>query len=88
MAPVVRPMRASRTPPTGYVPAFTVTLSRRLVIWLNLASLPLLAVWAALFVSLAGALRPDSATFYLPTTGTAAGPDFEVARDARHDGAH
>ena len=39
-------MRASRTPPPGYVPSGTVALegNRRLLVWLNVSSLPLLVI--------------------------------------------
>lgn len=40
------------------MPAGTVVMSRRLVIWLNLACLPLLVVWAVFFWSLTRLLRP------------------------------
>ena len=52
-------MHASRTPPPGYVVVGTTVLRGRLVVWLNLLSLPLFAVSGALLLTLARALRPD-----------------------------
>lgn len=58
-------MRASRTPPPGYVPSGTVALegNRRLLVWLNVLSLPLLAISAVLFGYLATLVRPDGFAF-------------------------
>lgn len=53
-------MRASRNPPAGYVRAGSVTLqgNRRLLMWLNLASLPGLVIAGYGFAGLAALVRP------------------------------
>lgn len=53
-------MRASRTPPDGYVPAGSVLLegNRRLLLWMNLASLPILVVAGGGFAWFAWSVRP------------------------------
>lgn len=61
-------MRASRTPPPGYVPSGTVALegNRRLLVWLNVLSLPLLVIAGVLFGYLATLVRPDGFAFEVP----------------------
>ncbi|HLL66692.1 MAG TPA: DUF3267 domain-containing protein [Micromonosporaceae bacterium] len=54
-------MRASRTPPDGYVQAGSVTLqgNRRLLLWMNLAGLPALIIAGCGFAGLASLVRPE-----------------------------
>lgn len=53
-------MRPSRNPPAGYVRAASVTLqgNRRLLMWLNVASLPALVIAGYGFAGLASLVRP------------------------------
>lgn len=59
------PVRATRTLPPGYVEAGGVTLegNRRLVFWMNMTALGLLALTCCGFTSLISAVRPELFTF-------------------------
>ncbi|MEU4621904.1 DUF3267 domain-containing protein [Actinoplanes sp. NPDC023801] len=54
-------MRASRTPPDGYVQAGSVTLrgNRRLLLWMNVTSVPGLIIAGYGFAALASVIRPE-----------------------------
>lgn len=69
-------MRASRTRPDGYVQAGTVTLqgNRRLLVWMNVASLPALVIAGYGFAALASLVRPrlsDGLSFSSSSSSTA-----------------